>query len=362
MILIYILRDILSALYRGMPFSEKNAYQGFQLYKRYPTRDKKNIIRVLIDLEKLSWYWKCFPETYFQYGMFLKTYTDFNLMKTFLPDLAYYRIVQPKSKVYNILFDDKIIFHNLMKCYGLPTTERFFVWQYNKFYDGVKVISDEKVNSIINQITDERIFVKLFKAGGGSGISIFTRKEEGYYDENNNKLSAYLIREKYKNEKYIFEKQIIQNSVIGKFNPDTVNTIRVYTKDDKIISAVIRFGRKGEFIDNISKGGLAVRVDIESGQLNNFGLRKYDLNKYYMHPDTDVSFKNTTIPKWVEVKRLITRALSFFPYYKSVGFDIAITNNGPIIVEINSSAQLRSGQMGRKTGLADVFVNKGYSN
>ena len=43
------------------------------------------------------------------------------------------------------------------------------------------------------------------------------------------------------------------------------------------------------------------------------------------------------------------------PYYKSVGFDIATTNNGPVIVEINTGAGIGLSQMGKKRGLADKF-------
>lgn len=44
------------------------------------------------------------------------------------------------------------------------------------------------------------------------------------------------------------------------------------------------------------------------------------------------------------------------PYFKSVGFDIAITTEGPIIVEINTGAGIYLSQMGKEYGLADVFL------
>ena len=52
---------------------------------------------------------------------------------------------------------------------------------------------------------------------------------------------------------------------MSQFNPDTVNTIRVLTYRDKVISAAVRFGGKGSFVDNTAKGGVAISIGKDLG-------------------------------------------------------------------------------------------------
>lgn len=346
---------LISARY-GVPFKQSDLYRGFQLYKNTPPNLRKHIIKVLIELMKLTRYWKAFPDTYFRFGMFMKTYNDLEQMKSFIPQGAYYKLSADKHTKYHVLIDDKIIFHDIMTQYGIPVPTRYFTFRGNEFRNGAELMTDTEIDSIISNINDERIFVKRFTGGAASGVSIFTRKEKGVYlDSENDIVSAAMIRKKYAGQDFLFEKQLIQEPVLGKFNPDTVNTIRVMTFKDKVISAAVRFGCKGSFVDNTAKGGVAVSLDIESGMLESYGMREYDLKHYTEHPDSFIKFENTIVTQWQAVKRLVEKTLKFLPYYQSVGFDVATTNEGPVIIEINTGAGIYLSQMGKEYGLRDKF-------
>ena len=321
--------------------------------------EKKSKTRVLLDLYKLSRYWKVFPDSYFRFGMFTKDYTDFDKMKSFVPQEAYYPYSRVKDARYNLLIDDKIIFHDIMSYYDLPVPKRYFTFRDNIFRDASKILNDNEVDSILKGISDERIFVKRSSGGGASGIFIFTKKYDGIYiDEEGVEVNAKSIRQKYNGGCFIFEKQIKQEKTLAQFNPDTVNTIRVLTYKNEIISATVRFGAKGGFIDNLSKGGVAVNCDINTGELGEFGMRIYDINKYYEHPDSKKKFKGFKVAQWDEIKELVNKTMQFLPYYTSVGFDIATTDEGPIIIEINTGAGIGLSQIGKEYGLADVFQKR----
>ena len=112
---------------------------------------------------------------------------------------------------------------------------------------------------------------------------------------------------------------------------------------------------KGFFVDNISKGGLVVSLDVNTGQFSEYGLRKFDATKYYEHPDTHIAFKGLVLDNWNEIKALVEKACQLLPYYKSVGYDIACTTDGPVIVEINTGTGVFAPQIGREEGIADVL-------
>lgn len=353
---VQIVGQLLVSVRYGVPLKKSDLYRGYSLYKKYPPRSKKPIIKVLMELSKLTRYWKAFPDTYFRFGMFLKEYNDFERMKSFVPQGAYYLLSADKQPKYHVLIDDKIIFHDIMTHYGLPVPTRFFIFRGGEFRRGQSLLTDLEVDELLKGIDDERIFVKRFTGGAASGVSIYLRKDKGcYIDSDGEIVNAKLIRKKCANQDYIFEKQLIQEPILSRFNPDTVNTIRVMTYEEKIISAAVRFGGKGAFVDNTAKGGVAVSLDIETGKLQSFGMREYDLTHYKEHPDSHLKFEGTTVTQWPEVRSIVEKTLKFLPYYKSVGFDVATTNNGAVVIEINTGAGIYLSQMGKEEGLAKYF-------
>lgn len=355
MLLYYLTKEVAHWVLRGRINKHSDVYRGFSLYKR-TGGGKKSIFKVLKELNTLSSYWHAFPDVYFRFGMFLKDYTDMERMKSFVPQNAYYKFAADKDSRYHVLIDDKILFHDLMTQYGLPVPTRYFTFRNDEFRKGDTLLSNQEVDAILNDIDDDRIFVKRFTGGAASGVSIFTRKSKGIYvDSDNQQVNAQMIREKYKGQDFFFEKQLIQEPVLSQFNPDTVNTIRVMTYKDKVISAAVRFGGKGSFVDNTAKGGVAVSLDIDTGMLQTYGLREYDLTHYTEHPGSHLPFKDTFVTQWAGAKTLVERTLKYLPYYNSVGFDVATTVNGPVIIEINTGAGIYLSQMGKDYGLANEF-------
>lgn len=340
-------------------FYESDLYKGWMLYNSYRGEgERKTLWSVIGDLRLLTNKYHTFPDTYFRFGMFIKNWGSKERMLSFVPQGAYAALSADSDKNYHILIDDKILFHDLMTQYGLPVPFRYFSFRNGEFRNNNTLLSDQDVDNILCGIDDERIFVKRFTGGAASGVSIFTKKASGIYvDFNGQKVSAEMIRNNYKENDYFFEKQIIQEPVLRQFNPDTVNTIRVLTFNNQIISATVRFGGKGSFVDNTAKGGVAVSLDINTGVLQSYGLREYDLTHYEEHPDSHIKFVDTKITQWPDVKAIVKKTLKFLPYYKSIGFDVATTPDGPVIIEINTGAGIYLSQMGKEFGLAKYFFN-----
>lgn len=332
--------------------------RGVSLYKITPPNIKKSLIKCLREVIMLYNYWNAFPDTYFRMGMFAKSYKDYDRMKSFVPQGAYAKLSMDKHSEYHLLIDDKILFHDIMTQYGLPVPTRFFTFRGGEFRHGQELLTDAEVDTIIRGISDDRIFVKKFTGGAASGVSVFTKKENGVYvDKDGDIVSASMIRKKFSNQDFFFEKQIIQEPVLSQFNPDTVNTIRVLTYNNKIVSATVRFGGKGEYVDNVSANGVAVSLDIETGILGDYGMKMYStIEHFYEHPDSHIPFKGTKVTQWSEVRSVVERTLKYLPYYKSVGFDVATTKEGPVILEINTGAGINLSQMGKEKGLRDKFI------
>lgn len=126
------------------------------------------------------------------------------------------------------------------------------------------------------------------------------------------------------------------------FHPSSVNTIRITTIQDGkggyvIHFAIFRIGAGGSPVDNWCSGGLAVRINPD-GTLSETGLFEDNAKSPATeHPDTHLPFAGFRIPFYQEAADLVLRAHreECAPMF-AIGWDIAITEEGPILVEANA--------------------------
>ena len=88
-------------------------------------------------------------------------------------------------------------------------------------------------------------------------------------------------------------------------------------------------------MDNVDCGGMAARIDLESGKLLTVGADKAG-NTYTKHPITGTDIIGFTIPYWEEAKKMCLEAAQKVPQMRFVAWDVAITPNGPTFIEGNS--------------------------
>ena len=140
---------------------------------------------------------------------------------------------------------------------------------------------------------------------------------------------------------YLIQERIYQHPKMAELNASTINSIRLQTVMDKDgvvhpFGAGLRMGRKGCSVDNWAKGGVFVGVDMKSGKLMEKGFLKPQYGTSTKeHPDTHVVFKDFEIPYYKEAETLAVKLHKYLYRCHSVGWDIAITENGPVFIEGN---------------------------
>mgnify|MGYP004492367409 CR=1 FL=1 len=136
----------------------------------------------------------------------------------------------------------------------------------------------------------------------------------------------------------ILEEIVVQHPDMAKLCPTSVNTCRIATllgdKKQGIVYAFLRIGN-GKVMDNVDCGGMAARIDLESGKLLTVGADKQG-NTYEKHPMTGTPIVGFTIPYWEEAKAMCLEAAQVVPQMRFVAWDVAITPNGPTFIEGNS--------------------------
>ena len=136
----------------------------------------------------------------------------------------------------------------------------------------------------------------------------------------------------------ILEEIVIQHPDMARLCPTSVNTCRIATllgdKQQGIVYAFLRIGN-GKVMDNVDCGGMAARIDLESGKLLTVGADKAG-NRYEKHPLTGTHIIGFTIPFWEEAKQMCLEAAQIVPQLRFVAWDVAITEHGPTFIEGNS--------------------------
>lgn len=135
----------------------------------------------------------------------------------------------------------------------------------------------------------------------------------------------------------LLEERVIQHPVMMELHPYSVNTCRVITltKDGvtNVVAAYLRIGN-GKHVDNFNSGGMVVPIEEDRGEIIYPALDKASV-LYEEHPLTKVKIKGFKVPLWDEVLRLVKQAGQVVPQVGLVGWDVAVCENGPLLIEGN---------------------------
>ena len=316
-------------------------------------KPRKALARQIREFVALNLHWHTFPQQYFQHRMFAKgNKLSLNQMKSYVPPATWWRISQrahiPHN--YSIICTDKSLFADLMDRYGLPHPGIILKYRGKRFYgaDG-QPLTDSAADALIQSQESGRLILKYSVGRLGRDIFAYDSDGEGNYKRGGEILSAKQIRQRCGKRPFILQPGVEQCVSLSRVYPDSVNSIRVLSRyrrgQAKIIAASIRFGRDGQVVDNMHKGGLSLNVDLETGRLGRVGTAFYDTLSYEAHPNSGVRFEDVTVEHWQELKDLIEKACHAFHELEFAGWDVAMSVNGPVILEINACPDLYLSQL-----------------
>lgn len=139
--------------------------------------------------------------------------------------------------------------------------------------------------------------------------------------------------------KYLAEEAIVQHHELDRLCPACVNTIRITTilsgGSAHFAYAFFRIGSGKSATDNISSGGMYTAVS-EDGYLSAEAFSDKTGLYYTAHPETGVRFDGFQIPFYREAVQLCEKAALEEPHMRYVGWDVAITEQGPVLIEGNN--------------------------
>lgn len=208
----------------------------------------------------------------------------------------------------------------------------------NLFYDEfMKPISSEYCRNIICNVYGKIVVKPSVGTGGGRNVAVY---DSQFAYNNFDKI--------FKGTNYIVQEFLNEGQDLKRFNPDTVNTLRVLSLNINgkcsILSSFLRIGAKGMFVDNLSSGGMLIGVNPD-GVLYDYAVDK-NLNKYIESP-SGLKFKGITLKIYYKIKDFILNKHLKFPLANLIAWDVAINEQQEIVIlEINlDSGEIQFHQM-----------------
>ena len=241
------------------------------------------------------------------------------------------RIGKVDSQV--VLLRDKYLFYKYMKSQNLPVPEVFAVYKEGILYNN-------ELREIGWSDLEEKkdYFIKAIDGECASYVKHINNYEELMVEKRELGRAA-----------YIFQEKIIQSSGMNVLNPSAINTYRIVTINKNgtpyVLTSLLRVGTKRTGnVDNWAAGGLAIGVQ-ESGFLKKYGYYKPIFGlKTDIHPDTSVVFEEFKAPGYQEALKLACDAHRMFYGVRAIGWDIAISESGPVFIEGNDNWEISLNQ------------------
>jgi hypothetical protein len=294
-------------------------------------------LQVIIDLLYIFFKLKTFPDNYspcrlweldrelwkYYYGSSYHPYQRKKLRK------------EVQQYAYQILYNDKSVCDQLCKGIGIKLPVTFGIIKPKDDYH-------KKIQDVFRDSGAEKLIIKPIMGHAGQGIILAIKNGSKITIRTKNteiELNDFILK-----DISIIQEILTQDDRISSLSSSSINTIRVvtmYTKSNDVIvlSSSMRFGVGNSYVDNWSAGGIAVGVDHKTGMLMKIAYDKYG-NMYEQHPTSKKIFNGFKIPMWDQIIEIALRTQEYNYFYKLLGMDIALTKEGPALVEINANPDL----------------------
>jgi len=155
---------------------------------------------------------------------------------------------------------------------------------------------------------------------------------------------------------YLFQKRLAPHPRLAAAFGGTLASMRLLVLLDAagsaLESAVVKIPRPGNPADNYWRpGNMLGSVDAENGRVRRVvsGVGE-DMARHDSHPDTRASLVDFALPDWEAVKSMCAAAANAFPGVRTQSWDVALTPDGPVLLEFNFGGDLNLHQIAHRRG------------
>ena len=245
---------------------------------------------------------------------------------------------------------DKVLYTTMLKGMNLPTTEILAVAHSERGFGGINTLrTPSDVSRFLKSEAIYPVFAKPLEGSKSVGSALLAGIDaaKGLIEMGNGKAFdidafAHEVITDYP-EGFTFQSAVQQHKAVSALAGHAVGTMRVVTVIEegvpRVLYAVWKIPSPKAMSDNFwQSGSMLGAVDAENGKVSHAitgaGLDRQILEQ---HPISGKSFAGFQVPHWEKVKEVANQGHSLFPEFGVFGWDIAVGEDGPVIIECNAN-------------------------
>jgi len=267
------------------------------------------------------------------------------------------------------LANDKLMFERTLTSFGFSTPKTLAVMGGHYPTNSVQQVNDIDSLHAFLESADMPVFAKpidSLRSLGSVRIEGYSASNKMISVSNGSVVSLDSFMSEIQNKfsgNYLFQSCVERHPAFAKMTGGGLSTIRIATLDSgdgaKPWRAAAKLTSPRTVADNFWRAGnLLAAVDLETGKLGK-ALTTMGMDGDFVsrHPDTQEPIEGVEIPFWREAIQATQDVASLFPRTLLLGFDVAITPEGPMIIEANADPHLMMMQIAHQEGALDDTMN-----
>lgn len=261
--------------------------------------------------------------------------------------------------------EDKLNFAQAMAAAGLPTPEIRALAHATRTMEGIRSLASEDDVRAFLQSCALPVFGKPAMASHGDGaVQITGRRGEQFVndcgdmfnaDQLSNEIAGYV-----QGSGYLFQEVLQPHEGIAKITGGRLATMRMLVMlgpdGPAMRHALLRMAAGDNRVDNFRrKGNLIAPVDRASGMLGpaHCGIGPAS-QQLAAHPDTGERIDGFVVPGFAQAAQLACTASLHFPTLHLQSWDVAVTDQGPVLLEMNPGGNFNILQLAAGHGVFDA--------
>jgi len=232
-----------------------------------------------------------------------------------------------------LILDDKLRFHEFCRELSIPTPPILASFQAGKAEE-------------TGELPPVDLIVKPFSGFAGGRIERWEWDGNGSYSGPDGKkmdgeaLTDYL-RKLSRDYSFLVQPREYNHPILRNLSTGGLCTARMVIssvpgEQPKLAAAMLRMPVGGSVVDNFSAGGIACPINTQTGVLSGPAVTWTPLSiQHVTHPDTNHNIEGVSLPDWDAAVQICIGAHRELKTCPAVGWDVAFTPQGPILLEGN---------------------------
>jgi hypothetical protein len=264
---------------------------------------------------------------------------------------------------YRFFTEDKVVFKQYLTATGVPVPRLLAVFgPLGSTEAGAPLRTDEDLGRWLREGAVAEVVIKPVLGAHGVGVLVLgpvvgpgpTWERVPHGRVRVEDVIAHVHRFPHRRD-YLVEERLRPHPTLAGWAPGILHTARVVTLlhgDVEILAAELRIATGATAVDNFSAGNMAAPVDLASGRLGAAISGRTGVGvRYPEHPEAKLPIEGVVVPDWKEACDILRRAARSVPFNRLLGWDLALTDRGPVVLEANDLWDPHGIQMAPDQGL-----------